>query len=71
MSPALGRVSSVVVFRFQVYEMACSTGPRVRVRVGGKPITARIERSGEQKTVHLEQLLPLKEGDKLEIAIVG
>jgi non-lysosomal glucosylceramidase len=44
-------------------------GSRVTAQVGARKITARLEKSKELTTVHLADLLKLREGEQLEIAI--
>ena len=66
-SPALGRVSSVVVFRFRVYEMACRSFARKGIQKSTKfflasaPCTLLLEAIASWKsrceTLHLEARL--------------
>jgi hypothetical protein len=46
-------------------------GSRVTAQVAAKKITARLEKSKEQTTVHLEDPVQLQEGEQLVIAVAG
>jgi non-lysosomal glucosylceramidase len=48
-----------------------AAGTRVTARAGGKQITARVDRSGQQVTVAFADLVSLQTGDRLQMEIAG
>jgi non-lysosomal glucosylceramidase len=46
-------------------------GSRATAQVGARKITARLEKSKEQTTVYFAEPIQLREGEQLEIAVVG
>jgi non-lysosomal glucosylceramidase len=46
-------------------------GSKATASVAGKKITTRVEKSKQQTTVHLSDLIQLHEGEQLDINIVG
>jgi hypothetical protein len=46
-------------------------GSKVTAKAGGKLVSARLEKSGEQAMVLFSQVIELHEGDELELVISG